>query len=321
MVLAPRSRGFSFAPRALRRSSVVGGSAPLHPPDRRSCPPYPRRSRGKAPLTALGAPTDLGARPRRPPRERGPRCSPPAAAPPTPPRGATAGCPARSAAMSLCARGADLAPTHPNHSPVPLPPRGQRTGKREQSGKARLCCPLCPVHFSLVGRGTGGSVGWEGEPISPLRAKAIATAAAGTGRPGRRVETLAPSERLLRARGTARVRTPGRPCPVAGAGAGEPASRGRGGEPQPKPAGAKESARSENRKTRPALQGPQGLSPRSGSWRGCGGSRGRAPSPPQGGKRGAGTAPRQPPRTRGRSRPGARRTARPRRPGRDARRR
>ena len=45
---------------------------------------------------------------------------------------------------------------------------------------------------------------------------AMAPERAGTERPDRRVETLAPTERLVRGRGTARVRTPGCVPPQAG---------------------------------------------------------------------------------------------------------
>jgi len=78
-------------------------------------------------------------------------------------------------------------------------------------------CSLAPVPGPLPfgwegdGRWLGGG---EGNP--PLGRPATFTPQrAGTGQPDQRVETLAPSERLLRARGTARVRTPGRACPVA----------------------------------------------------------------------------------------------------------
>ena len=49
---------------------------------------------------------------------------------------------------------------------------------------------------------------WVGVQSAPRATGAIAPKRAATERPDRRVETLAPTERLMRGRGTARVRTP-----------------------------------------------------------------------------------------------------------------
>ena len=51
---------------------------------------------------------------------------------------------------------------------------------------------------------------------APRATGAIAPKRAGPERPDRRVETLAPTERLMRRRGTARVRAPGCVPPQAG---------------------------------------------------------------------------------------------------------
>ena len=60
---------------------------------------------------------------------------------------------------------------------------------------------------------------------APRATGAIAPKRAGTARPDRRVETLSPTERLMRGRGTARVRTPGCACSVAREGGSEGCAR------------------------------------------------------------------------------------------------
>ena len=60
-----------------------------------------------------------------------------------------------------------------------------------------------------------------GVKSAPRARRAMAPERAGPERPDRRVETLAPTERLMRGRGTARVRTPGCACSVARKGGSE----------------------------------------------------------------------------------------------------
>lgn len=92
---------------------------------------------------------------------------------------------------------------------------------------------------------------------APRASGAMAPERAGTERPDRRVETLDPTERLLRGRETARVRTPGCACSVARAGGSEGWARRPARATAPGPRGKKEASRSERQET-----GVRGKAPR-----------------------------------------------------------
>ena len=101
-----------------------------------------------------------------------------------------------------------------------------RGGRRVELAGGREAGQRTPRHQTAGteppetrGREGDGRLRSGREGNSPLgRTATFTPKRAGTGRPDRRVETLDPSERRWRARGTARIRTPVRPCPVARAG-------------------------------------------------------------------------------------------------------
>jgi len=183
-------------PLAALRTICRGGPAPLGPPGRRSRPPHPPLAGSKSRLTRLDR--DPAARP-----APGPLGVSGFAGSPTPRPGPHAGSPRSRETWPLAPAGRFETPTLRLETLKPGP-GGSVAGPLERFIRER----------GVVGRSAPRAIG------------AMAPKRVGTERPDRRVETLAPTERLLRGRGTARIRTPGCACSVAREGGSAGCARG-----------------------------------------------------------------------------------------------
>ena len=163
------------------------------------------------------------------------------------------------------------APRCPQEAASPTPRPGPRAG----SPRSRETWPLAPAgrfdtptrRLETLKPGPSCSVAGPVERFNrergvvvksaPRADRAMTPERAGSERPGRRVETLAPTERLMRGRGTARVRPSVCACSVARGGGSEGWARSPARATAPGPRGKTKASRSERSEAGPEPAGEE----------------------------------------------------------------